>query len=178
MKYLQPGDSHSYKSERNRFGSFGPDLQIYCYAGEEPSIAAIFHSLRFQLTIDNDDFVQYDGESPEEVQTHYENQRTIFSFNVMNVGKRKIIKVDPFNRTCVGIETAHKYDIQLNLVRVDLAKVILLLIGLILFIYAKTLSQTPLFYYLSGICLGVCASFLILVYLASKLFPKVQLKYY
>lgn len=174
VTFLQLEESRDYASE-NRFGAFGQDLQIYCYKGEPPNIAAYFQSLRFQLRIDNEDFVQYEGDSPEEVTTHYDNQRTIFSFNVMNVGKRKLIKIDPFNQTCVGIETAHPYKIQLNLVRIDLSKVILLTIGLLLFLYAKTLSQTPLFYYLSGICLGVFASFLVVVYLGSKLFPKVTI---
>lgn len=173
MTYLEPGDTRSYVSER-RFGSFEPDLQIYCYRGQSKSITSLFQSLRFRLDIDNDDFVQFEGESPEEVRTHYDNQRTIFSFNVMNVGKRKLIKIDPFNQTCVGVETAHKYSIQLSIVRIDFGKIFLLVAGLLLFFYARVLSQTPLFYYLTGILLGICASFLVLVYFGSKLLPKVR----
>lgn len=173
VHYLEPGDSHTYVSDK-RFGSFEPDLQIYCFRGQSKSIAAIFQSLRFRISIDNDDFVQFEGESPDEVRSHYENQRTIFSFNVMNVGKRKLIKIDPFNQTCVGVETAHKYTVHLNIVRIDFSKIILLGVGLILFFYARTLSQTPLFYYLTGIFLGIFASFLIVVYFGSKLIPKVN----
>lgn len=162
-----------YVSQK-RFGTFEPDLQIYCFRGQSKSIAAIFQSLRFRINIENDDFVQFEGDSPDDVKTHYDNQRTIFSFNVMNVGKKKLIKIDPFNQTCVGIETAHKYDVQLNIVRIDIGKIILLAAGLVLFFYARTLSQTPVFYYLTGIFLGIFASFLVLVYFSSKIIPRVR----
>lgn len=173
MTYLEPGTTLSYATQK-RFGSFEPDLQIYCFRGQNKSITALFQSLRFRINIDNDDFVQFEGNSADEVKSHYDNQRTIFSFNVMNVGKKKLIKIDPFNQTCIGIETAHKYTVNLNMVRIDLGKIILLVVGLLLFFYAKTLSQTPLFYYLTGICVGIFASFLVLVYFTSKIIPKVS----
>lgn len=173
VTYLEPGASLSYATQK-RFGSFEPDLQIYCYRGQNKSVAALFQSLRFYINIDNDDFVQFEGSSADEVKTHYDNQRTIFSFNVMNVGKKKLIKIDPFNQTCIGVETAHKYTVHLNMVRIDFGKVIMLVVGLILFFYAKTLSQTPLFYYLTGICLGIFASFLVLVWFSSKIIPRVS----
>lgn len=118
--------------------------------------------------------MQYEGDTPEAVKKHYDNQRTIFSFNVMNTSKRKIIKINPFNQTCVGIETVHKYTVHLNILRLDFGKMILLGIGLLLFFYAEKCSQTPLFYYLSGIFLGIFASFLVVVYFSSKLFPRVS----
>lgn len=173
VRYLEPGESVTYVSQQ-RFSSFAPDLRIYCYRGQNHSIATIFQSARFQLSIDNEDFVQYEGDTPEMVKTHYDNQRSIFSFNVMNTSKRKIIKINPFNQTCMGIESVHKYTLHLNVLRLDFGKLILLGVGLLLFIYAEKFSQTPLFYYLSGIFLGIFASFLVLVYFSSKLFPRVR----
>lgn len=107
------------------------------------------------------------------VQKQYENQRSIFSFNVLNTSNKKIIKINPFNQTCIGIETAHKYSVRLNLLRLDFSKIILLCCGFFVFVYAQKLSQTPLFYYLSGILLGIFASFLVVIYFSSKMFPKV-----
>lgn len=173
MRYLEPGESFTYVSEQH-FTSFAPDLRIYCYRGQNHSIATIFQTAKFQLTIDNEDFVQYEGDTPDAVKTDYDNQRTIFSFNVMNTSKKKIIKINPFNQTCIGIETVHKYTVNLNLLRLDFGRLILLGAGLLLFIYAQKFSQTPLFYYLSGIFLGIFASFLVLVYFSSKLFPRVS----
>lgn len=159
---------------QQHFSTFSPDLRIYCYRGQNHSLATIFQSARFQLTIDSDDFVQYEDDTPEGVKQAYDNQRTIFSFNVMNTSKRKLLKINPFNQTCMGIESAHKYSVQLHVLHLDFGKLILLGVGLLLFAYAEKCSQTPLFYYLTGICLGICASFLVLVYFSSKLFPRVS----
>lgn len=173
MTYLQPGEKFHYVS-RHSNGRFTPDLQIYCHNGNEKSIAHFFQSMNIQLNIDNDDYVQYEGYSPEVVEQHYKNQRSIFSFNILNTSKKKIIKINPFNETCVGIETPHKYAIQLNFIRIDFWKVILLIVSLFTFVSANKMSQTPVFYYLSGIFLGIFASFLVVVYFSSKLLPKVS----
>lgn len=118
--------------------------------------------------------MQYEGDSPEVVKEQYDNQRTVFSFSIMNTSKRRTIKISPFNRTCLGIETAHKYTVQLKVIRMDFWRIIMLGVGLALFVNAHKLSQTPLFYYLSGIIIGIFASFLVLVYFLSKFFPRVS----
>jgi len=56
---------------------------------------------------------------------------------------------------------------------IDYWKVLLLGAGVLLFVSAPKLSKNSLFYYICGISVGICASFLILVYMMSKLFPKV-----
>lgn len=173
VTYMEAGSSITYQSEKP-FGQFEPDLQIYCFQGSAESLATMFQTLRFRLHIDSDDFSQFVGHSPAEVRELYENQRTIFSFSMMNTGKRTQIKIDPFNQTCLGIESPHKYELQLHAVRLDLEQLLMLAIGLTLFCYAKTFSQTPLFYYLTGIALGIFASLLVAVYFISKLFPKVS----
>lgn len=169
---MEPGSTYTYHSEKP-FGHFEPDLQIYCYRGQEGNIFIVFQTLRFRINIDSDDFSQFEGTSPDDVREQYENQRTIFSFSMINTSKRTQIKIDPFNQTCIGIETPHKYVVTLNVVRFDLEQVLMLVIGLTIFYYAKTCSQTPLFYYLTGIFLGIFASLLVAVYFMSKLFPKV-----
>jgi hypothetical protein len=57
---------------------------------------------------------------------------------------------------------------------IDYWRVLLLGAGVLLFISAPKLSASPLFYYICGISVGICASFLILVYMMSKLLPKVK----
>lgn len=163
----------SYASPQS-IGFFTSDLRIYCYEGIPKYLTHLFQSLNLELDIDNDDFVLYEGSTSENVQIHYENQRSIFSFNLLNTNKRKLVKMNPFNQTCVGIDTAHPYALRLNVIRIDFWKVTLLLIGIFVFWSAKRLSETPLFYYLTGILLGIFASFLVVVYFVSKLFPKVN----
>lgn len=170
---MTTGEKYKYESKQSSL-YFRPDLRIYCYRGGEKTLAAIFQSAVIQVYIDNEDFVQYEGYTADIVNQQYENQRSIFSFNVLNSKKNKLIKIDPFNQTCVGLETAHNYTIELSLLRIDFWKVILLSIGLFIFLSAKKLSQTPLFYYLTGIFLGIFASVLVVVYFGSKLFPKVR----
>lgn len=46
--------------------------------------------------------------------------------------------------------------------------------AVVLFITAPKLSSNPLFYYICGITIGITTSFLIVVYLTSKLIPKVR----
>jgi hypothetical protein len=57
---------------------------------------------------------------------------------------------------------------------IDYWRVLLLGAGVLLFISAPKLSKNPLFYYVCGISVGICASFLILIYMTSKLLPKVK----
>lgn len=56
---------------------------------------------------------------------------------------------------------------------VDYWKVVFLITGVLLFLSAEKLSKNTLFYYICGVSFGVGASFLILIYFVSKLFPKV-----
>lgn len=65
----------------------------------------------------------------------------------------------------------------MHVIRVDFWKVVQLILGLSIFIYAGSLSHNSLFYYLSGISIGVFASLLVIVYLASKLIPRRPMMY-
>ncbi|KAJ6629548.1 Nuclear envelope integral membrane protein 1b [Pseudolycoriella hygida] len=173
---IQPGSPIEYITNQ-RSGFFTTDLQIYCYPGTSKSLSAVFQSINVELHLDNDDFVWYEGATQEIVRTHYDNQRSIFSFNFLNTRKRKLINLNPFNQTCVGIETAHPYKISLNLIRIDFWKVVLMALGLLLFFAASQFSETPVFYYTTGILLGIVASLLIVVYFLAKLFPKKPMMY-
>lgn len=58
---------------------------------------------------------------------------------------------------------------------IDFWKLLLLLIGVMLFLSANKLSKNVMFHYVCGVCFGICASFLIAIYFISKLFPKVRI---
>lgn len=150
---------------------FRADFQIYCYKGRPKHILQLFQTINLQIDVEDDDFTPYESGTPEEVSIEYENQRSFFSFNIFS-NKKKIIYLDPFNQTCVGIESSKETKVQLNLIRIDFWKAILLGLGIFVFFSSKTLAGNPVFYYLIGIFLGIFASFLVVVYLASKLFPR------
>lgn len=60
---------------------------------------------------------------------------------------------------------------------IDYWKVLILATGILLFFSGPKLSNNTLFYYICGVSLGICASFLILIYFISKLFPTRPMMY-
>ncbi|CAD7089920.1 unnamed protein product [Hermetia illucens] len=174
--YLEPGDSYPYQPEARRIGFFTADLRIYCYKGCDKSLAHVFQTIQLKIEIENDDYMQYEGSTPAMVQEHYSAQKSIFSFNLLSTKKTRI-KLNPFNQTCIGIETAQPYRLRLQLIRIDFWRVIQISLGVLTFWYAAKLSRNSLFYYLSGIFLGIFASLLVLIYLASKLIPRKPMMY-
>lgn len=171
---LKLDDSIEYATSQ-RPGFFTADLQIYCYAGKPKRIPYTFQTVNLDLEIDNDDFVQYDGETPEEVHQHYDSQRSIFSWtHLLSTNKKKQVRMAPFNQTCVGVETAHPYRIHLRLIRIDFWKVLLMAVGVFIFLAAYQLSEAPVFYYTGGIVLGIVCSLFFIVYFLGKLLPGVS----
>lgn len=152
---------------------FRTKVKVYCFNGRPKFLMHIFHTMQMRIEINEDDFVLYEGSTPELVMEEYENKRSLFSFNFWNTNRKKMFKLSPFNQTCIGIETSLAYRVHLNLIRIDFWKIIYLALGLLVFFAASKLSNNALFYYLSGILLGIFASFLVLVYFVSKLLPKV-----
>lgn len=84
------------------------------------------------------------------------------------------MNLNPFNTTCIGLETAEEHQITLNLIRLDIVKLLLLVGGAFVFFTAAKLSRNDAFFYLSGILLGNFASILVLIWFISKLIPKVN----
>lgn len=160
-----------------RPGFFTPDLQIYCYAGKPKHPLYTFQTVNLDLEIVNDDFVQYDGNTPDEVNDHYESQRSIFSWtHLLSTNKKKQVRMNPFNQTCIGVETAHPYKIHLRLIRIDFWKVLLMLTGIFFFLKAYRLSEAPVFYYTGGVVFGIVCSLFLVVYFLGKLLPGVFVK--
>lgn len=178
MLFLVTFLSHNQKYEstpkpsQSILGFKGQELKVYCHTARDKSVLNIFNTLTLQIDIDNDDFTQYAGANEEMVQKAHEDHKSIFSFNIMS-SKKRILQLDPFNKSCVGVETSSFYTVHLQIIRLDLWRIIYMAVGLFVFFTAASLSQNPLFYYLSGILLGIFASFLVVIYFISKLIPKV-----
>lgn len=66
---------------------------------------------------------------------------------------------------------------MLALIGVDMFKLMLMMLGAIVYWSAHKLSRNPLFYYLCGIALGITTSVIVLVYIFSKLLPRVSYLY-
>ncbi|XP_064408541.1 nuclear envelope integral membrane protein 1 isoform X2 [Latimeria chalumnae] len=83
--------------------------------------------------------------------------------------------VDLFsNKTCFKVEPSDKsanYTVLVSRSN-DTNFFLLFLAGLLLFFYAETFSRSQLFYYSSGISVGMVASLIILVFILSRFLPK------
>lgn len=106
----------------NKLGFITPSMRIYCYKGRPKYIPHIFHTVSFSLDIETDDFVQYVGSTPDEVESHRDNQKSIFSLN-WGFSHKRNLELHPFNQTCVGVETSEPYKVNLHLIRIDFYKV-------------------------------------------------------
>ncbi|GLV34050.1 Nuclear envelope integral membrane protein [Carabus blaptoides fortunei] len=151
-------------------------VQIYCYEGKPKYIIHIWQSVSLQLEHKTNNFIYYDGENAEVVEAEYEARRSSWSLNLFS-WKQKHFTLDPFNQSCIGIESIDAYTVNLHVIRIDYWKVLLLLCGLILFLSAPKISHNSLFYYICGVSVGICASFLVLIYFVSKIFPKRPMMY-
>ncbi|KAJ1520619.1 hypothetical protein ONE63_003728 [Megalurothrips usitatus] len=170
---LLPGEiQHCCTSPRAR------ELQTYCYSGRPKHILHVWQTVVLRIKISDDDFEIYDGGSPEAVQAAFDQHRSSWSVNLLwGAWKSKEMKLSPFNRSCIGISSSSDYSVHLHVIRVDYWRVLLLVAGLALFISAPHLCENTLFYYMSGISFGMTASFLILIYAVSRLFPRKPLMY-
>lgn len=174
VTYLEPGSYAHVLPEVGKFGYTIERMNIYCYGGREKDLALLLQSITLNINIDSDDFTFFSGHSPEDVEVAHQSHKSIFSFNPLSRSKKRIMNLNPFNQTCIGLQTAEEYQVSLNLIRLDLLKLAMLVGGIFVFFSASRLSRNDAFFYLSGISLGNFASVLVLIWFISKLIPKVS----
>ncbi|KAF0305108.1 Nuclear envelope integral membrane protein 1 [Amphibalanus amphitrite] len=152
--------------------SFMPDviLATYCYAGERPSVAAIFKSVWMSIDIGSDQFTVYRGANASDVlQQHKVASGQLFTLLPWRV---RHVRLPPFEPTCVGVETVERYSVQLSVRHVDYWLALLLAAGLALFVAAEPLSTNVVFHYSSGVAIGMFGAVLVAVFVLSRLLPR------
>lgn len=163
--FLIPGRIYRSSSQIN------PKLSVYCYKGVPTHLFHIWQTVYLSISLNPEEYSLYHGANTNEVVTKFESQRSSWTSQLFTF-RSKNIKLDPFNVSCVGVDTAESYEVVAHVIRIDLYRVFQFFCGVFLFLAAPRLSSNPLFYYICGITLGVTTSFLILVYILSKLIPK------
>ncbi|XP_076093424.1 nuclear envelope integral membrane protein 1a-like isoform X1 [Mytilus galloprovincialis] len=78
----------------------------------------------------------------------------------------------PFKYNCIGIHGKQQYDVFFVNKRIELWYVAYLFLGLLIFLYARHLSQNVNLQYGSGVSLGIIASLLILMIILHRVFPQ------
>ncbi|XP_015605984.1 nuclear envelope integral membrane protein 1 [Cephus cinctus] len=172
LHFLEPGDS---------VNSEMPGLSIFCHNAKPKYIIYMWKNLNMNLHTNSEKYDIYHGKTQLEVKEKHEVNQRSWTFNLFGTKKSKQFKINPFEDTCIGIFTYNynekSYTLSMTQERVDVTKVLMMALGIIIFWYAQKLSQNPLFYYLCGITLGVTTSVIILIYFASKLFPRGKAMY-
>eukprot|EP00058_Branchiostoma_floridae_P000230 XP_002585718.1 hypothetical protein BRAFLDRAFT_111390 [Branchiostoma floridae] len=146
-------------------GSF----QVFCYSGEAASPFLLWSSVTVRVKSLDGAPTIYVGHNKSEVCQKQNQQNLILYWLMISPDK---VSLPPFERSCVGVEYASTTYIGLDKKAINVWSPACLVFGLLIFSYASTLSRNVLFYYSSGITVGVLASLLILVYMLSKLVPK------
>lgn len=152
---------------------------IYCYTGTPKNLFALWQTVKFNIKIKNDQFRQYFGDTPDEVYSEYTEDSYGWS-SVVNPFQKKAqrsVSICLFTPTCMAVNTKERHTIELQVLRVDLWRVILMIAGIILIFSSRALCANPLFFYLCGIFVGVFASFMVFVFYVSKLLPRKTLTY-
>ncbi|XP_068197457.1 nuclear envelope integral membrane protein 1 [Antennarius striatus] len=88
------------------------------------------------------------------------NETTI---NIGLFSKKTCFKIDPADKTEYIINPKRKFDIYLFLV---------FLVGVLLFVFAESLSRSQVFFYSAGMSTGMIASLIILFFILARFMPK------
>jgi hypothetical protein len=174
VNYLEPGSVIKVIPEIGKFGYAKESINIYCLKGREKDISDLLLSCHLAIDIKSDDFNCFSGSDPSEVETAFLNHNSLFSFNLLSRDKKRVMNLNPFNSSCIGISTSEEYAIHLNSIRLDLTRLALLVGGVVVFFASAKLSGNEAFFYLTSIGAGNLFSILVLIWFISKLIPKVR----
>ncbi|ELU07958.1 hypothetical protein CAPTEDRAFT_178472 [Capitella teleta] len=147
-------------------------LDIFCLKGlRHPDLKALWTSVTLRIFIANDKYSIYKGPNETCVFSDYKETLGNWLQHLMP-WKSEYVSLSPFNQTCIGISTQHKYSVRLQKKVLDPWFLVFLIGGIILFMTAKKLSSNILFFYGTGISFGLLASLLILVFIISRFIPQ------
>ncbi|XP_071444869.1 nuclear envelope integral membrane protein-like isoform X3 [Hetaerina americana] len=146
-------------------------LEIYCYSPQAKTVLHMWRTVSVAISIPPDQYEFYIGPTPMDVYKQHESHQSSWSINLFSSRSPKIT-LHPFNGSCLGIYTDAEYHANFNAIWIDFWKVLMMVGGIMLFALAPKLSHNIFFYYLCGMALGVCASFLFILFMFSKLLPR------
>ncbi|CAJ1084588.1 nuclear envelope integral membrane protein 1 [Xyrichtys novacula] len=89
-----------------------------------------------------------------------QNETTI---NINLFSKKKCFKIEPADKTLYTVKPLRKFDVYLFLV---------FLAGMLLFLFADSLSRSQVFFYSAGMSTGMIASLIIVFFILGRFLPK------
>eukprot|EP00095_Tigriopus_kingsejongensis_P000371 maker-scaffold319_size207808-snap-gene-0.27 protein:Tk00371 transcript:maker-scaffold319_size207808-snap-gene-0.27-mRNA-1 annotation:"hypothetical protein DAPPUDRAFT_308237" len=143
-------------------------LEIFCHMGLPPSLAQFWSSSVMRLQITSDDFTLFVSKNATGVKELYDSHSWPYAALNTLPWKSKDMKLNPFERTCVGVLTKSNYQVYLQHYRVNYWQVVMSLAGIALFIYAPKLCRNVFFHYTTGIAAGVLLSLLVITFFIQR----------
>lgn len=97
------------------------------------------NDLQLRLGLNNDNFLLYDASNPEDVQQKYLEHQSSWSINLFS-WKQKTMKLNPFNQSCVGIDTKESYKVHLSVISMFIMVLLMQIISY--YIYRNRLLES------------------------------------
>lgn len=134
------------------------------------SVWSLFETAELNFNIVANDYKQYVGSIPEEVQKNYDEHRSMLLFDLVTA-KRETL---PLVIVCFHLwMVSTRYNLKLKILRIDSWRVVQLLQGYLIFQLTSSSSFNAIFYCATRIVLDVCSSVMLFVWwTANRLFPK------
>ncbi|XP_013413904.1 nuclear envelope integral membrane protein 1-like [Lingula anatina] len=145
-------------------------LVVFCYEGEEYKAVKLWTTATLRLVISEEDYELFKGANTSAVQEQYHNAMKSW-FNLLP-WKKEEVTMDTFRLSCLGVATKTSYSVKLKIRAIDPWLITYLFLGLILFFNARRLSKNIVFYYGTGMTVGLLASCLIIVFIVSRFVPR------
>ncbi|XP_067123313.1 nuclear envelope integral membrane protein isoform X2 [Centruroides vittatus] len=160
--------SDSVNLETGKKYSRTSEIDIYCHRGIEKAISNTWRSVYLDFQKLSSDSKFFGGENTSDVLKQYVDHKTSwFSF-----WKFSSIQFPVFKNYCIGIYSEDAYEFQFIDIYINFWRLLQVSAGILIFFSASNLSRNILFHYAAGISFGVFASFLIIVFLISRITPK------
>uniref|UniRef100_A0A8C4QS98 Nuclear envelope integral membrane protein 1 n=1 Tax=Eptatretus burgeri TaxID=7764 RepID=A0A8C4QS98_EPTBU len=144
--------------------------QIFCYNPGKVHVRDLWTTVHVRISSQVAVKVSK-GVNPTEVSEHIESLLGWLTSALRSGTHKESISLNLFEQTCFRVESAKTYIVTVVHTKFDLWLIGSLVLGLLLFFYADSLSRSASFFYTSGILLGVLASLLIIIFVLSRLLP-------
>ncbi|XP_058954860.2 nuclear envelope integral membrane protein 1-like [Pocillopora verrucosa] len=147
-----------------------------CVHGGELRLSRLWASVKVMLKFEKTEVQFYEAESCSALNPANKSWASVFQSFVTsrNVLDQIMFSYSPFKTSCFAVDLIKERQtvrVEASLRAIDWYFPVTFLAGLVIFYNAERLSRNALFFYSSGVSLGVIASLLILVYILHRLVP-------
>jgi hypothetical protein len=132
-------------------------------------MTSFWSSSTFRLQIDTDDYEVFLGRNVSAVNRLYDAHKSTWFYSGLP-WKTKDVKLNPFEKSCVGVVTREKYSVVLHMYHINYWQVMMTAAGILAYLYAPRLCRNVFFHYTTGIAAGVLMSLLVMTYFLQKRF--------